>query len=431
MIVDSAYQHTDMKKVIANNEVIAVPLLRDIRGHSCCVTIVGWYITTKDRTHEYTIVSDHPEAVYKADALPDLLQCSAVYVVGYDTLLYNKIVGDQFVDANLLDYLNTGNVPDSSANTLYDFYKRRIGFADISLVIDLVKLQEYGRSQTQKLQLDECDCLPFYQQKVIPLFHTIESSGLAVDRNAYSSVFEQNGFIHNNLTFTKYNLYTSTGRPSNRFAGVNFAALSKEDSTRECFVSRYDDGVLFELDFQSYHPRILSDLTRYQIQPTENIYQHLAAFYFNTDTPTVEQVGKAKEATFWQLYGGIRKEFRHIEYFQRIQLLTDKLWELYTKQGYIQSIISKRRITNIEDPTPAKLLNYFIQLHETEHNVTLLTEVFKRLSPEIKPVLYTYDSILFDLPKSKIQELTALLHDIIPTKYPFKVKIGDNYKHIV
>ena len=36
--------------------------------------------------------------------------------------------------------------------------------------------------------------------------------------------------------YTEYNLYTSTGRPSNKFGGVNFAALNKEDGSRNSFV---------------------------------------------------------------------------------------------------------------------------------------------------------------------------------------------------
>ena len=41
------------------------------------------------------------------------------------------------------------------------------------------------------------------------------------------------------LEYTQYNPYTSTGRPSNRYNGINYAALNKEDGTRDRFVSRF------------------------------------------------------------------------------------------------------------------------------------------------------------------------------------------------
>ncbi len=419
-----------MRQAIENKEVIAVPLLKNTRTHSRHAAIVGWYIATKDLTQEFTLLKDHPEALYKADALIDLTTCSKVYVTSYNALIYNNITDSVFVDANLLTYLNRGVMQDGESTDLHYFYKRRLNINDTAPLVDLIKLQEYARVQAHSLVLDNCDCFDFYQTQAIPFFHKIELNGLAINDSLFRDVFGSNGLVQNNYAYTKYNLYTSTGRPSNRFAGVNFAALSKEDNTRECFVSRYEDGVLLELDFQSYHPRLLSDLIRYNIEPTENIYHHLAKFYFNTDTPTTDQISKAKEATFWQLYGGIRKEFKHIEYFQRIQILTDKLWEIYNQQGYVQSLISKRKITNIEEATPAKLLNYFIQLHETEQNIQTLSAVFNKLPEDILPVLYTYDSIVFDLPKQQVDKLKQLLSEIIPAKYPFKIKFGDNYKHM-
>ena len=35
------------------------------------------------------------------------------------------------------------------------------------------------------------------------------------------------------MFYSEYNLFTSTGRPSNRFGGINFAALNKKDGSRE------------------------------------------------------------------------------------------------------------------------------------------------------------------------------------------------------
>ena len=61
---------------------------------------------------------------------------------------------------------------------------------------------------------------------------------------------ERNGLkTYEKIVYSEYNPYTSTGRPSNRFGGMNFAALNKSDGSREQFISRFNNGVLVEMDF--------------------------------------------------------------------------------------------------------------------------------------------------------------------------------------
>ena len=62
------------------------------------------------------------------------------------------------------------------------------------------------------------------------------------------SYIEQNG-IHSKEgeVHSEYNIYTSTGRPSNRFGGTNFAALNKKDGSRKQYISRFKNGVLVEM----------------------------------------------------------------------------------------------------------------------------------------------------------------------------------------
>ena len=67
---------------------------------------------------------------------------------------------------------------------------------------------------------------------MISNFWRIEQHGLQVNKKIYTEKFQTNG-IHSNKVYTEYNLYTSTGRPSNKFSGVNYAALNKEDGSRE------------------------------------------------------------------------------------------------------------------------------------------------------------------------------------------------------
>ena len=75
-------------------------------------------------------------------------------------------------------------------------------------------------------------------------------------------MFEQHFHpIEGEYVYTQYNLKTLTTRPSNTFNGVNYAALNKENGSRQCFIPRND--LLVELDISAYHPTLLAKLIGY------------------------------------------------------------------------------------------------------------------------------------------------------------------------
>jgi hypothetical protein len=65
--------------------------------------------------------------------------------------------------------------------------------------------------------------------------------------------------------YSQYNLWTTTGRPSNSFGSVNFAALPPEK--RKGFVAENDS--LIEFDFDAYHLRLIAD-SKLQTSLTQN-----------------------------------------------------------------------------------------------------------------------------------------------------------------
>ena len=92
----------------------------------------------------------------------------------------------------------------------------------------------------------------------------LESSGLRYDKN---------------IVFSEYNPYTSTGRPSNRFGGINFAALNKSDGSRAKFISRFGSkGKLVEFDYDAYHLRLIADKVGYKFSDA-SVHQHFADLF--------------------------------------------------------------------------------------------------------------------------------------------------------
>ena len=427
MIIDTNIQLEELVSSITDKEIILVPISECETTHPVSAPIIAYYIKIFNE-RDYLILQNHPEANLVIPIIPILEKAKKIYCSNKSLLRYNGVfLKTRVVDGLLQNYLATGDVPEPVQFKSAEFYSRRVPFKT-NIFVDAMKLQEHGRKVADQIARTENECESFYEDMFSQVFHVIESNGLVVDKAMFSAKFPEYPIIGSKV-FTKYNFYTSTGRPSNRFGGVNFAALNKEDDTRSSIISRHEDGILVEMDFQSYHPRILADLIGYDMG-NENAYEHLAKYYFNTDTPTEEQISSSKELTFRQIYGGINTKYQHIEYFNKINHFTEYLWDYYVKNGSVQSKTSKREIKGIEDVSPTKLLNYFIQLQETEQNTLFLYGLLRVLDEDIIPILYTYDSVLFDLPKSKVKTLQNILSNLIPKTFPYRLKMGLNYKDL-
>ena len=211
-----------------------------------------------------------------------------------------------------------------------------------------------------------------YESFAIDNFFAIEQNGLQVNKKIYTEKFQTNG-IHNNKVFTEYNLYTSTGRPSNKYGGVNYAALNKEDGSRESFVSRFEQGMLLEFDYDAYHVRLIADIIDYNL-PNGSIHEYFGKQYFGNDKLTKDQYEESKKITFRLLYGGIDKDFAKIPFFGKTQSYVRKLWNQFKSKKYIETPYFKRPMhkDNLRDMNPNKLFNYQLQASETEHNMLIL-----------------------------------------------------------
>jgi hypothetical protein len=108
--------------------------------------------------------------------------------------------------------------------------------------------------------------LEFYQTQFQQAFYNIERNGLKINESLFEERFGQSVSRDKDYCYSQYNYFTITGRPSNRFGGINFAALNKEDDTRECFTTRFEDGILIEVDFNSYHPRLIASIVDYDFE---------------------------------------------------------------------------------------------------------------------------------------------------------------------
>lgn len=431
MHIDSQQDLDSYKREVANKQIYVIPLLHNSRDHYVKNSIVSFYVLCEQR--EYIFPYNHPESVFSNYAVEDVVSNTKCYFYGKLLLDYNKILTSNVYDLELAHYLNaTEPLVVDDIETEYFYHRLYSKYNKSNTLVSLSNFVKYSRAVLAQANLKAENGLEYYSN-LQQLLYQIECNGIQVDSNYFMALYGNPVNLVNGKVYTKYNFYTTTGRPSNRFGGINFAALNKQDDTRKSFVSRYEDGKLIELDFKAYHPHIIAYLCGYNFG-NHDVYEHLATYYFDTTNPTKEQINQSKEITFNQMYGGINRKYLNIPYFAKAKDFTTTLYKLYREQGYIESAISGRHfyVVDDEDLTDAKLFNYYVQMTETELNGLYL----QRLLPTIDsyysvPILYTYDAVVFDCKKEYIDLLVQKLFEATTEKFPISVKIGDNYKEMM
>jgi|TARA_R110001592_G_scaffold10155_3_gene53023 hypothetical protein len=320
----------------------------------------------------------------------------------------------------LRSYLQTGKSVDTDSITTqaHKFIQNKYwNRKDIFDIIPETKHKERLCMLTEKLSEYELSSGLTYDKysELVKVFNTIESKGL----------YTKSGY-----EFTKYNIYTLTGRPSNSNNGINYAAMNKDDGTRSRFVSRFDKGLLIELDFDAYHLRLIAELTNYKFGK-DSIHKELGRQYFEKENLTEEDYQMSKSMSFRLLYGGIPKNFKKIPFFEGLKDYIFSLWDSYKINGYIETPIYKRRLYKecFEKINPQKLFNYQIQAFETEANVEMMKDLLEKLNNyNSELVLYTYDSFLIDFDPKDGNDLIKSIKNSL--KYPTSVVYGNNYNDL-
>jgi hypothetical protein len=308
----------------------------------------------------------------------------------------------------------------------YHEFMYKIGYREhINKYISIFELgdaiQKIFNSINFNLSIDH-KTFDWFNMKYIPLLAKIEKTGIHVNQSIFNKkwIYNDNDIVDDKV-YTKYNPFTLTGRPSNTHNGVNYAALSKSDGSRDAFIS---NGIFLQLDYDAYHPRIIGKLIKYDL-PVTPVHKWFADLY-GCD------VESAKTLTFRLLYGGIYDEFAELPYFKDVKAFIDKFYDSTLYNDYIQTPNRKIPLHWVENKNPQKVFNYLLQAIETEINIDKMWKIFEIIdNTDIKLVLYTYDSFLFDVPsnvdKAKLAELKTVLEC---NGFPVKAKWGYKYSDL-
>jgi len=407
----------------ANYEKVFIePILFNDNIHPALNHVSLLYIKPLNDEKGYIVCLHHTEALRlnKTPISHLLTTFKEIYVRDRKSFIYF------FPLKNIIDIsFYTPEYVEPTTSTHEVFYQKHENRDNINTIIPLVKHYEKCELIFDKVKDYFKTANAKFNNKLTSVFFAIERNGIKINKKQFHKHFELN-YEHFNIQddtiYTQYNLYTTTGRPSNSFNSINFAALVKDNGCRKSFIPKNDRFI--EIDINSYHPTLAAQLIGYTFGE-ETPYE-----YFAREAGI--EVSEAKILMFRQLYGGVYKEYKYIEYFQLIEEHVNKLWKTYTTNGHIECPISGHKLTtDIKDINPQKLFNYTLQNLETSTNVCIVWDIIKLLkSKKTKIVLYTYDSILLDYCDE--DDIIEQIKEVFK-KYNLRVKAtkGLNYDKMV
>jgi hypothetical protein len=432
MIVDTREDLNALFGYIQNKKTLIIPVLADPQLHVAVNKVTCIYVYTEDDVERIVPINHTEQITGFSEDLQRFLDLQNIFV--YDKKQWLQLGGNGDVwGIKTLWWYTYGEAYDEThyytpAHTFY--WRRHNTLRNVNAMVPMMqhlamcqKIRHYAWPMCMNAELSES-----YQHfdSVYPeVFGRIESAGLCVTDD-----FRMPELIDAGLVYSNYNYHTTTGRPSNAYRGFNFAAMNKEDGTRAAFCSRFERGALVEMDFDAYHVRLIARLIGYAL-PAGSVHEYFGRFYFDTEQLTTEQYEQSKQITFRLLYGGIDTEFLTIPFFQQVNDLVYKLWRQWKSRGYIETPILKRVISrdSVQNMTANKLFNYFLQAVETEVSVQKLRQCQALLvNCETRMILYTYDSILFDVPMVEAKDILPQLKNTLEQgNFPVKVSAGNIY----
>lgn len=426
-----------LNNFIKNKDISVFPILEDhlihpVMNKPCILCIFV-------ESELFVISLSHPEInIIESDIISLLNSPKKIYTSNKKALLqiYPNITA-QIIDFQVMEYLYNGEVIDT-ATFLTPIHKmlhsRHYEYSNVNSTIPImqhiVAIERMNEYYNKILNNELTNtAFEYINDIAIPALQYIEQQGICIDRQfaitKYGNRLERY-LTDNNLIYSEYNLYTKTGRCSNRFGGINFAAVSKKDGSRAMIISRFSNGKLFNVDFDSFHIRLIAaELLDYKFPDNIKIHEYFGKQYFQKEHLSEKEYEESKAKTFQLLYGIVRNQ-NIPDFFKKVYAYIDR----FDNSDYIESPLYKRRIykDHVDDPSSSKMFNYLIQMIETERNLTILNDLIPLCEKyKVYPILYTYDSLLFDTEQENIplEILDKLTED---NKYPVRIHSGKTYQ---
>lgn len=441
-VIESADEFTSFMNVFCKNDSVVIPILSDKTAHPVVNSVCAVFV--KIGNEEYILPFHHSEATNLPTSYLGALftMGKTIYTPSKKTLSHLMSIDGNVVDLKGLEYFQEGEcMEESKFHTPYMkfFYGKFYEKKDLNAIVPLMQLSKFCEDYLSHLTKYIPSYNPsnadfkFHNDILIPACQFMERGGVHVDLDKFSEVYGKRSIenVVNDMVYTEYNPYTTTGRVTNHHGGVNFSAIEKKNGTRLAYTTRHERGSLVLIDYESFHLRLIAELTGFEL-PNLPVHEYLAQQYYGKNTLTQEEYESGKQITFRYLYS-TQKEGSEYPFFKYVYEFIENTWDRVQKVGYYQFKSGRKvKINRMKNPSASKLFNYILQWMETEVAMSSLYKISKILEEnETKPTLYTYDSVLFDVPVHEKQVLKEIVNTMeCGGKYPVRVYAGQNYQEL-
>ena len=318
--------------------------------------------------------------------------------------------------------------PSVDSGVLKELARRGITFCS-----DLIEMRRYGKWRSTYLE------------------NYIEDAGRNVER----------------LVRTDYNLGTSGGRLSS--SNPPMQNLPKE--LRNCFISRFDNGLLVEGDFRQVELRVAAIYSRDEnmiemLNSGRDIHKESFARVktvmegraYSPGEVTDDERQTGKGINFGFIYGrqaqsiadefGISLEEAEVfrtsffEMFPKILNFHDDCHRKLHDTGYGYSLLGRRRFlgTFDTDKGQRRSVNFPVQSLASDVCLHTLNKLYKKMKEEgmqAKIVATVHDSIVVDSPENEVERVVELLEGLpvemslfetdIPLGFPMDISVGERW----
>lgn len=417
-IIETKSELREFLEVWNANPSIIVPIWSDLEKHPNNNKISFLFIRISG--HDFILPYNHVDCISISPVLSESKE--EKWIWNRKGFLQSGIDIQNTHDIQSHLYFNENKIVkfDPSEMSIVKHYYRHDVREGLGKVLPIMKWVEYLKTFVDKIESNFEDT--WVDEVMIPVLSELENVGVRVDIDRFSNKWPNSiKHLDDDIVYTEYNPYIITSRPSNRHGGINYGALNKQDGTREIIIPR-KNHIFLQFDYDAYHPRIIGKLIDFDL-PKTSAHQWLA-----------EQYGcsyeESKKRTFQILYGGVTEEDKEIPFFEEVDKFITKLGLEVEQNGYIETPKGRKIYLEwIEDPTLQKVFNYLLQATETEFNMSVLSRL--KSKGYTLPLLYTYDSFLFEYGVEEgTERAKELKQELEYFGFPVKATWGMDYSKV-
>lgn len=316
----------------------------------------------------------------------------------------------------LVQSSNSVNVINIKRFQMFNFDKVELSSSQTNNIQTLIKWYNSNKSVFRNYPKQQVNIYNFFN---FTLFQLSKRS-LYVSDNHIKKYF-RNMQIPQKLTIDLHN-----DRTLNIEGNINYNISSQSNQKWKSFRPQNRSNLLYRIDYSASYMQLLVQILQVDIDRQKDIYQTLKEQLKLPEELSREDV---KQKVFSILFSNRILNHLDIQFFKMCYYFSKVLQQDYKKQGYIQSLISKKKIRlESQKINRNKLFNAFIMSLETQLYIGVLYNTLQFDRQKISPKLFIHDSIVFQVDVNWVIQNMTKIQDVLTFENKLKItrQLGRN-----